>query len=160
VPPEPSASTTTVPWAITSTAFEEGAAIPRRYTCDGEDISPEVAWSAAPGGTRSLALIVRDPDAGGFVHWLAYDIPGSSNGTLPTGISGGPSAPAQGRNGFGRIGWGGPCPPSGTHRYVFTLFALDRELGLSDGIGLSALEAAMRGHVLAQATLTGTYKRG
>jgi Raf kinase inhibitor-like YbhB/YbcL family protein len=160
VPPEPSATPQAVAFVMHSSAFDDGGAIPRRYTCDGADTSPEVAWSGAPQGTRSFAVIVRDPDAGGFVHWVAYDIPGSADGTLPTGVSRGPSAPAEGRNGFGRIGWGGPCPPSGTHRYVFTLYAVDRELGLTGGVGLAALQAAMRGHVLAQATLTGRYKRG
>jgi Raf kinase inhibitor-like YbhB/YbcL family protein len=155
--PSPAASNR---FAIRSSAFDDGAAIPRRFTCDGEDVSPDVAWSGAPSATRSLALIVRDPDAGGFVHWIAYHIPGAPDGTLPNGMSAGPAATPQGRNSFGRIGWSGPCPPSGTHHYVFTLYALDRTLGLTGTPGLADVEAAMRGHVIAEAILTGTYKRG
>jgi hypothetical protein len=128
-------------------------------TCDGADTSPAIAWSGAPDGTRSLALVVRDPDARGFVHWIVYDIPATADGTLPTGVSGGATAPPEGMNGFGRRGYGGPCPPSGTHHYVFTLYALDRASGLTGAPGLAATEAAIRNHVIAQTTLTGTYKR-
>jgi Raf kinase inhibitor-like YbhB/YbcL family protein len=138
----------------------DGAAIPASFTCDGADDAPLITWTAPPDGTVELAMSVTDPDAGGFVHWLAYDIPAAADGSLPTGVSGGSSAPAEGRNGFGRVGWGGPCPPSGTHRYEFTLYALDRELSLPGASGLSTLQAAMRDHVIAQATLTGRYKRG
>lgn len=108
----------------------------------------------------SFALEVRDPDAGGFVHWLAYDIPASSIGGLPTAASRTSAAPPEGTNGFGRRGWGGPCPPSGTHRYVFTMYALDRFLGLAEGSKVGELESAMRGHIIGKAVLTGTYRRG
>jgi Raf kinase inhibitor-like YbhB/YbcL family protein len=155
---EPSATGTT-DFVVRSDAFDDGGPIPRRQTCDGEDVSPEIAWSGAPAGTRSLALVVRDPDARGFVHWIVYDIPAAPEGRLPTGMSAGAAASPQGLNGFGRAGWGGPCPPSGTHHYVFTLYALDRATGLTGTPKLAALEAAMRNHVIAQATLTGTYKR-
>ena len=157
--PEPSATQGTTDFVVRSGAFDDGGLIPRQDTCDGEDISPEIAWSGAPDGTRSLALVVRDRDARDFVHWIVYDIPAAAAGTLPTGVSGVGTAPPEGMNGFGRAGWGGPCPPSGTHRYVFTLYALDRASGLTGTPGLPATEGAMRGHVIGQATLTGTYKR-
>ena len=160
--PSPSspAAASAAPFTVSSTAFDDGAAIPRRFTCDGEDVSPDLAWSGAPGGTRSLALIVRDPDAGDFVHWLAFDIPGSPSGTLRAGASGSTAVTGEGTNGFGRRGWGGPCPPSGTHHYVFVLYALDRSLGLGGAPRIRDLEAAMQGHVLGQARRTGTYRRG
>ena len=157
-PPErtPSAS----PFTLRSAAFDDGAPIPRRFTCDGEDVSPELTWAGAPEGMRSLALEVLDPDAGGFVHWLAYDIPGVPAGALATAVSRTAAAPAEGTNDFGRRGWGGPCPPSGTHRYVFTLYALDRSPGLTGAPRVRDLDAAMRGHVIGKAVLTGTYRRG
>ena len=157
--PEPSAIQGTTGFVVRSGAFDDGGSIPRQNTCDGEDISPEIAWSSAPDGTRSLALVVRDPDARGFVHWIVYDIPAATDGRLPTGMSAGAIASPEGTNGFGRTGYGGPCPPSGTHHYVFTLYALDRASGLTGAPALAAMEAAMRNHVIAQATLTGTYKR-
>ena len=146
-------------FVLSSTAFQPGGAIPRQHTCDGEDASPDLTWTGAPDGTRALALVVTDPDARGFVHWIAYDLTGTPSGGLPTGVSTSPDAPPQGTNSFGRIGYGGPCPPSGTHRYVFELHALDRSLGLTGAPRLDALEGAMDGHVLATATLTGTYHR-
>jgi hypothetical protein len=144
---------------LSSTAFVPGGAIPRQHTCDGEDSSPDLTWAGAPDGTQALALIVTDPDARGFVHWIAFDLTGTPSGGLPTGVSTSPDAPPQGTNSFGRIGYGGPCPPSGTHRYVFELHALDRPLGLTGAPRLDALERAMGGHVLASATLTGAYHR-
>jgi Raf kinase inhibitor-like YbhB/YbcL family protein len=147
------------PFVLASSGFEDGAAIPPRFTCDGADVSPPLEWRGAPAGTRSLVLIVHDPDARGFVHWLAYDIAGSPDGTLPEAIPPSAASPEQGRNDFGDRGYGGPCPPSGTHHYVFTLSALDRNLDLGGSKRLDAVEAAMRGHVLASTTLTGTYRR-
>jgi hypothetical protein len=161
--PGPSASEVATmhpqPFGITSTAFEDGTAIPRRFTCDGENLSPDLAWDGAPEGTKSLVLVVTDPDARDFVHWLAYDLTGVPSGGLPRGASASPAAPRQGANSFGKRGYGGPCPPSGTHHYRFTLSALDTVLPLSGTPSLGALEAAMDGHVLAKATLTGTYRR-
>jgi Raf kinase inhibitor-like YbhB/YbcL family protein len=148
---------------IKSPAFSEGGAIPGKYTCDGKDVSPPLSWSGAPAGAKSLALICDDPDApsGDWVHWVVFDLPSSSTG-LPEGvptrdeIAGGGR---QGRNDFRKTGYGGPCPPGGTHRYVFTLFALDRELGLGAGATKAQLSAAMKGHVLAEGRLTGKYSR-
>jgi Raf kinase inhibitor-like YbhB/YbcL family protein len=148
---------------LTSSAFPDGGAIPPRYTCDGKDVSPPLAWSAPPRGTKSLALICDDPDApaGVWVHWVAYDLPASSPG-LPEAvppreeIAGGGR---RGRNDFRKIGYGGPCPPSGTHRYVFTVSALDRTLHLRAGATKGELVAAMRNHVLEEGRLTGKYSR-
>jgi Raf kinase inhibitor-like YbhB/YbcL family protein len=148
-----------MPFRLTSPAFAEGGAIPSRYTCDGRDVSPPLAWSGAPDGTVSLALIVDDPDARGFVHWVAFGIDGAPSGTIPEGISSAAGAPAQGRNDFGRTGYGGPCPPSGRHRYDFTLVALDAIPALSGSPSAAQVRSAMSGHVLAETTLRGTYRR-
>ncbi len=147
------------PFTLTSPAFREGAAIPSRSTCDGADTSPDLDWTGAPQGTQALALIVRDPDARDFVHWLAYDIPGAPDGRLPGGVAASAAVPRQGLNDFGKRGYGGPCPPSGQHRYRFTLYALDRLLGIGGTPRINVVEVAMKGHVLAQVTLTGTYRR-
>ena len=147
------------PLALSSPAFADGAAIPTRFTCDGEGISPEVDWSGAPAATVALAMTVIDPDARGFVHWLVYDIPAASAGSLAENVGTGAGAPPQGANGRGKAGYTGPCPPSGTHHYVFTLYALDRALGLTGTPSYADIEAAIKGHVLAMAVLTGTYKR-
>jgi Raf kinase inhibitor-like YbhB/YbcL family protein len=147
------------PFRLTSTAFQEGGAIPRRFSCDGENVSPDLAWDGAPDGARAMVLTVIDPDARDFVHWLVYDMTGTPSGGLPLGVSVSPDAPPQGTNSFGKRGYGGPCPPSGTHRYRFTLSALDTVLELTGAPRIDALEAAMAGHVLAEATLTGTYRR-
>jgi Raf kinase inhibitor-like YbhB/YbcL family protein len=147
------------PLALSSPAFADGAGIPTRFTCDGEGISPEVDWSGAPTATAALALTVIDPDAGGFVHWLVYDIPAASAGSLAENVGTGTSAPPQGANGRGKAGYAGPCPPSGTHHYVFTLYALDRTLGLTGTPSHADIEAAIKGHVVAMTVLTGTYKR-
>jgi Raf kinase inhibitor-like YbhB/YbcL family protein len=146
-------------FAVSSPAFADGAAIPTRFTCDSEGISPEVDWSGAPAATQALALTVIDPDAGGFVHWLAYDIPPAAAGSLAENVGTGASAPPQGANGRGQAGYTGPCPPSGTHHYVFTLYALDRTLGLTGTPSRADIEAAIKDHVLAMTVLTGTYKR-
>jgi Raf kinase inhibitor-like YbhB/YbcL family protein len=146
-------------FTLTSTAFDDGGAIPRHYTCDGDNASPELAWSGAPAETRALVLTVVDPDARDFVHWLVYDMEGTPSGTLPRAISASPDAPPQGTNSFGKRGYGGPCPPSGTHHYRFTISALDAVVELTGAPRAAELEAAMSGHVLAEATLTGTYRR-
>jgi Raf kinase inhibitor-like YbhB/YbcL family protein len=143
---------------LTSSAFEREAAIAQRYTCEGDDVSPPLAWSGLPGGTRSLALIVDDPDApgGSFTHWIAWGID-----PAPGGLREGEGAPIEGRNDFGQTGYRGPCPPPGhgPHRYVFRLHALDRELDLEPGAGKAALEQAIAGRALGTAELIGTYER-
>lgn len=144
---------------LTSPAFDAGAAIPGKFTCDGEDVSTALEWSGAPGDTAALALIVDDPDARDFVHWVVFDMIGSQTGGLAEGVSSSPDAPNQGTNDFRRTGWGGPCPPSGTHRYRFTLYALDDVLGLAGTPTADDVRAAMQGHVLGQAELSGTYTR-
>jgi Raf kinase inhibitor-like YbhB/YbcL family protein len=153
---------------LTSTAFTDGGAIPRKYTCEGDDISPPLAWSGVPAGTQSLALIVDDPDAPDpakpqrvWVHWVLYNLPPDSTG-LAEGIatSALPAGTGEGLNDWDRTGYGGPCPPIGRHRYFHKLYALDTRL---DGLTTprkAALEAAMKGHVLAEATLLGTYIKG
>jgi Raf kinase inhibitor-like YbhB/YbcL family protein len=144
-----------------SSAFDDGAAIPRAHTCDGADRSPELSWTGVPDGTAALVLVVDDPDAGGFVHWLVLDLPARAAGSLPADVPAGASSPQQGRNGFGRVGWGGPCPPSGTHHYRFTLSALAAPLGLPGHPDGAAVGAALKkATVLGRATLTGTYRRG
>jgi Raf kinase inhibitor-like YbhB/YbcL family protein len=148
-----------VTFQLTSPAFEAGAAIPQKFSCDGEDVSPALEWSGAPDDTTAMALIVDDPDARGFIHWVVFDMVGSQTGGLAEGISSSPDAPTQGTNDFGRIGWGGPCPPSGTHRYRFTLYALDALLGLTGTPTAADVRASMEGHTVGQAELTGTYTR-
>ena len=143
---------------LTSAAFDDGEPIPRKHTCDGEDASPALAWSSVPEGTLTLALIMHDPDApsGDFVHWVAWNID-AGPGELPEGGS----APVEGANGFGRPGYGGPCPPPGhgTHRYFFHLFAADTDLDLAPGSASDQLRDALDGHVLGEARLMGTYER-
>lgn len=148
---------------VWSKAFDYGDKIPSRFTCDGEDISPDLAWSGAPGGTQSYAVIADDPDApnGMWVHWVIYNIP------LPvTNLP--PALPRkemlangelQGQTDFGRVGYGGPCPPSGTHRYFFKVYALDSMLDFKPGASKAEIELAMEGHVLAQGELMGKYQR-
>jgi len=142
---------------VTSSAFREGQTIPTRHTADGEDVAPPLAWTAPPAGTRSFALICDDPDApsGTFVHWLAWNLPATDRG-----LGEAPTLAHQGRNGFGRSGYGGPSPPPGTpHHYRFQIFALDATLDLPDGSTRAELDRAMERHVLAQGTLTGRYGR-
>ncbi len=148
---------------ITSTAFEEGDLIPRQYTCDGEDISPPLEWADFPEGTQSLALICDDPDApsGTWVHWVLFNIPAGTS-RLPEGFPGEeelPDGTRQGRNDFRRIGYGGPCPPGGTHRYYFKLYALDAFLDEDPGITRDELLEAMEGHILVKSELMGRYRR-
>lgn len=149
----------TLSFDLSSSAFSDGAAIPKRFTCDGENVSPDLTWSGAPDGTQALVLIVTDPDARDFVHWLVYDLTGTPSGGLPVGISSSPDAPAQGTNSFGSLGYGGPCPPSGEHHYRFAVYSLDRALELTGAPRIDELQAAMNGHVTGQATITGTYHR-
>jgi Raf kinase inhibitor-like YbhB/YbcL family protein len=152
---------------LTSTAFEPGGAIPAAYTCQGKDLSVPLAWSGLPAGTRSLALIVDDPDAPDpaapkmtWVHWVLYNIPPTATG-LPEAVEPRalPAGTLEGRNDWGRTGYGGPCPPVGRHRYFFKLYALDvtlPDLGQPDK---ARLERAMKGHVLAQQQIVGTYAK-
>ncbi|MCX7594803.1 MAG: YbhB/YbcL family Raf kinase inhibitor-like protein [Fischerella sp.] len=148
---------------LESIAFEANGLVPAKYTCDGADISPPLKWDEPPSGTESFALIVDDPDAPGrtFVHWVLYDLPATMR-QLPEKIAAVKNLPdggVQGKNDFGKIGYGGPCPPSGTHRYFFKLYALDKKLGLQPGATKNQLEAAMDGHILAEAQLIGRYQR-
>ena len=153
--------------AISSSAFAPNAAIPSLYTCEGDDVSPPLAWSGVPAGTKSLALIVDDPDAPDpaapkmtWVHWVLYDIPPTAGG-LPEAIKP-PDLPAgtrEGVNGWGRTGYGGPCPPIGRHRYFHKLYALDTVLPDVKRADTSALQKAMQGHILAEAVLIGTYQK-
>ena len=148
------------PFALTSTAIPAGGEIPRRFTCDGEDTSPDLAWSGAPDGTNALALVVDDPDASGFTHWIVYDMTGSDSGALPLGVSASPDAPPQGTNDFGTVGWRGPCPPSGEHRYRFRLYALAAPLRFSGAPNGRTFRAALdKASVLGTATLEARYRR-
>ena len=153
--------------SLTSPAFEHGQPIPRRYTCEGDDISPRLEWGGLPEGTKSLALTVDDPDAPDpaapkrvWVHWVLYDIPETTAG-LPEGAGGRdlPEGCREGLNDWKKVGYGGPCPPIGRHRYFFRLYALDRVLGNLDLPTKRALEKAMTGHVLGQAELVGLYRK-
>ena len=151
-------------FVLSSSSFSNGSEIPRKYTCEGEDISPQLSWSQAPAGTEAFAIIADDPDApaGTWTHWLVFDLP-SSTSVLPENVAeesriatGG----AQGQNDFHKIGYGGPCPPPGKpHRYFFKIFALDHRLDLKPGCSRRELEQAMRGHILAQAEWMGKYHR-
>jgi Raf kinase inhibitor-like YbhB/YbcL family protein len=157
--------------AVRSDAFAQGAAIPKNYTCDGENVSPPLAWSGVPSGAKILALICEDPDApmGTFTHWIVYNLPHSLTElkereppgdsisiALPDGTT---SAVPQGKNDFGKLGYGGPCPPGGTHHYHFRLYGLDTLLALKPGASRRELFEVMKGHILAQGELMGTYAR-
>lgn len=147
-------------FTLTSPDLVAGGSIPARHTCDGEDISPGLSWADAPGGTRSFVLILDDPDARGFIHWVLFDLTGSASGAIPTGFASSPDAAPQGTNDFGRIGYGGPCPPVGTHRYRFTLHALDvATIGMTATPTAEQVRSAIEGHVIATATLEATYTR-
>ena len=139
---------------LTSSSFGEGEPIPSEHTCDGADTSPPLSWTDVPDGTQSLALIVDDPDARGFVHWVLANIPAGTR-ELPEGE--GDAIGTPGPNDFGRSGWGGPCPPSGEHRYVFSLYALPATI--SDATDADAVRSAAEASALARATLTGVYAR-
>jgi Raf kinase inhibitor-like YbhB/YbcL family protein len=142
---------------ITSSAFQQGGNIPSKFTCDESDTSPPLQVTGIPSNAKTLVLIADDPDAPGglFTHWLVWNIPAQTNsiaeGSAPKGV--------HGTNDFGKSGYKGPCPPPGTHRYSFKIFALDRELDLRSGAKRSQLDAAMKGHVIAQGELVGRYAR-
>ena len=142
---------------ITSSAFQEGGNIPSKFTCDGSDTSPPLQITGVPSEAKSLVLIADDPDAPGglFTHWLVWNIPPQTNsiseGSAPKGV--------HGTNDFGKPDYKGPCPPPGTHRYSFKVFALDHELDLRAGAKRSQVDAAMKGHVIAQGVLVGRYAR-
>jgi Raf kinase inhibitor-like YbhB/YbcL family protein len=152
------------PLVLSSSAFASGATIARQYTCDSADNSPPLTWDGVPDGTKSFALILADPDApsGNFIHWVVYNLPAAAR-SLPEALqktksiaSGG----AQGINSFGRIGYNGPCPPRGpAHHYHFKLYALDAALDLKSAASAAAVEAGVKGHVLATAELVGTFGR-
>jgi Raf kinase inhibitor-like YbhB/YbcL family protein len=146
---------------LTSPDFAEGAAIPKKFTCKGADISPALEWSGAPTSAQNYALIVEDPDApsGTFTHWLVFDIPRNLNGLKQGAGNDQQSGFSQGKNDFGKIGYGGPCPPSGVHHYIFRLFALSQKLVLPSDAAKEQLEKAMKGKILAQSSLTGTFAR-
>jgi hypothetical protein len=156
---------TPIPFELTSTAFEQGEPIPEKYSCDGEDISPPLAWGDPPAGTQSLALVMDDPDAPGgtWDHWILFNISPNLRElqeNLPiTGKNVDPDAIFVGNNSWGRAGYGGPCPPSGTHRYFFKLYALDTTINLLPGATKQQLLNAMDGHILAEAELMGTFSR-
>ena len=148
---------------LSSTAFKDGEPIPRQYTCDGVNVSPPLEWSGVPKSAKTVAIIADDPDApaGTWVHWVLYNLPAENIGMVE-------NLPAtdnlkaggfQGKNDFEKIGYGGPCPPSGTHRYFFKTYALDVELPLKAGATKAELEKAMEGHIVGQAQLMGTYRR-
>ena len=148
---------------IKSNTFTNENTIPSKYTCDGPDLSPPLSWSNPPAGTKSYALIADDPDApvGTWVHWVVWNIPAGTS-SLKEEMDKAPKFPdgtRQGVNDFKRTGYGGPCPPGGTHRYYFKLYALDSILDIPANATKANLEAAMKGHVLGQATLMGTYSR-
>ena len=157
-----------MPFTIESSAFGQQGEIPKKHTCEGQDVSPPLSWSGIPSGAKSLALIVDDPDAPDpaapkmtWVHWILYDLPATAGG-LPEEVKsdGLPTGTKQGKNDWKRTGYGGPCPPIGRHRYFHKLYALDVELGDLNEPTKAELEKAMRGHVLAEAELIGTYQKG
>jgi len=151
-------------FTISSPSFHNGAPIPKKFTCDGADVSPELHWTSAPAGTKSFALIADDPDApaGTWTHWVLFDLPAESTSLSENVPKTGdlPNAAHQGRNDFRRIGYGGPCPPAGKpHRYFFKLYALDRKLDLKPGASKQDVEQAMQGHINAQTEVFGRYQR-
>lgn len=148
---------------LTSAAFAQGGAIPEQYSCKGVNVSPPLAWGEPPAGTQSFALIMDDPDAPGgtWVHWVLFNIPASAR-SLPEAIPADTTLPdgsLSGVSSFGGTGYGGPCPPGGTHRYFFRLYALDEMLAIEAGAGRGELEKAMAGHILAQGELMGTFSQ-
>jgi len=150
---------------LESSAFEAGGEIPARHTCEGDDVSVPLSWSGLPEGTKSLALVVDDPDAPDpsapktvWVHWVLYDIPPDAGG-LAEGVKALPAGAREGLNDWKRTGYGGPCPPIGRHRYFFKLYALDTLLSGLEQPTKGQIEAAMQGHVIASAELIGTYQK-
>ena len=149
------------PMTLQSSAFSAGAETPQQYTCDGQDISPPLQWSEPPAGTLSFALVMDDPDAGDFRHWVIYNLPGTAR-ALPEAVpTDGELADGslQGQTSWGPAGYGGPCPPSGTHHYAFHLYALDAVLELKAGASFGQLLKAMQGHILAEAEFVAVYTR-
>jgi Raf kinase inhibitor-like YbhB/YbcL family protein len=148
---------------ITTSAFRNSSPIPKKFTCDGPDVSPPLSWTDPPPKTKSFALVTDDPDApsGLWVHWVLYDLPADTR-KLPEGVARDPRLPngaLQGRNDFGKTGYNGPCPPRGSaHRYFFKLYALDSPTGLKAGATKAELERVMSGHILAQAQLVGVFQ--
>ncbi len=151
-------------FVLSSSSFQNGSQIPKNFTCQGADISPELHWSSPPPGTKSFALIADDPDApaGTWTHWVLFDLPGQT-ASLAEGVPKTdelPSGGLQGRNDFRKSGYGGPCPPAGKpHRYFFKLYAVDKTLGLKPGANKGEVEQALQGHILGKAELMGTYQR-
>lgn len=150
-------------FTITSTSFKHGEKIPVKYTCDGEDVSPEFEWSNVPEGARSFTLIADDPDApiGTWIHWVLYNVSvGTRSISEATPAEANlPDGSRHGKNSWGRLGYGGPCPPSGTHRYFFRLYALDNVFELRGGASEADVQKAMKGHILAETELMGLYSR-
>jgi len=148
---------------VKSDSFSDGGMIPAKYTCDGANISPQLSWDNAPKGTKSFVLICEDPDApmGTFTHWVLYDIPADVH-ELPENLPKDkilPNGAKQGITDFKKVGYGGPCPPNGTHRYYFKLYALDTLLNLEPGLKKEDILKAMNGHILAQGQIMGKYAR-
>ena len=147
-------------FTLRSSAFDQGHAVPRRLTCDGDDLSPPLEWSGVPEGAKAFALVVDDPDApsGLFTHWLVSGIAASRTALAEAEL---PAEATEGRNDFGRVGWGGPCPPRGhgAHRYQFQLYALAQPLTLARGFSRREFDTALQGNVLGTAALLGTYER-
>ena len=161
-PPVPMEETMT--FILTSTAFAQGGPIPVKYSCKGEDISPPLAWGDPPAGTQSLALIMDDPDApaGTWDHWIVFNLPADVRKLpedMPAGMKFGDVAATFGKNSWGRSEYGGPCPPGGTHRYFFKLYALDTTLSVCENASKKQVMAAIQGHILAKTELMGTFSR-
>jgi len=155
-PPDP------ITLTVTSTAFQEGAAIPAEYTCEGNERVPPLAWTAPPEGTASIAVIVDDPDApnGTWVHWVVFDLPGDLT-ALDADAVAALTAGTQANNSWRKVGWGGPCPPKGhgPHRYFFRVYALDTQLGLTPEASRLDVDDAMHGHILGEGVMMGTFER-
>jgi Raf kinase inhibitor-like YbhB/YbcL family protein len=163
LPPTPTTEVR-MPFELTSSAFKQGEPIPAKYSCNGEDISPPLAWGDPPEGTQSLTLIMDDPDApaGTWVHWIVFNLPMDVRTlpeNMPAGMKFGDVAATFGVNSWGRNEYGGPCPPSGTHRYFFKLYALDTTLSLDANVKKGTVQNAMEGHVLAETELMGIFSR-
>lgn len=156
-PPPAVETPTPTTMILTSPAFINDGAIPAKYTCDGQDISPALTISNVPAGTQSLALIVDDPDAsGGWLHWMMWNISPSTAEIAENNV---PAGAILGQNDFGRTAWGGPCPPSGVHHYQFKLYALDTKLNLKPDAGKGDLEVEIEKHLIDEARLVGTYAK-
>jgi Raf kinase inhibitor-like YbhB/YbcL family protein len=156
-----------MPLTIESSAFQANGNIPRKHTCEGNDVSPPLAWRGEPGNTKSLALIVDDPDAPDpkapkmtWVHWVVYNLPATAHALTEGESRKMPAGARDGKNDWKRTGYGGPCPPIGRHRYFHKIYALDVELPDLHEPTKAQLEAAMKGHIVAQAELVGTYQKG